>query len=282
MTVFFFVVGLESRREIHLGELSELRRATLPLAVAFGGMLAPALIFLALNVGRESIVGWAVPTATDIAFAVGALALLGKRVTPAMRVLLLALAVIDDVGAIVVIALFYSAEISSLGFVVVGIGVLLILALHSLGIRSPVPYILPGITVWAGMYLSGIHPTLAGVIVGMMTPVTAELGREAVSPVERLEHLLHGWVALLIMPVFAFANAGLTVGEISISGEALWVFLGITIGLTVGKPAGILALSWLAVRFGAAALRTGWVGARLLLWESLAASGSQCRCSLRS
>ena len=256
MTIFFFVVGLEIRREIHMGELSKIRSAALPLAAAFGGMLAPALIFLALNMGSESVVGWAVPTATDIAFAVGALALLGKRVAPAMRVLLLALAVIDDVGAIVVIALFYSAEISAMGFAVVGIGVLLILALQSLGIRSPVPYILPGITVWAGMYLSGIHPTLAGVIVGMMTPVTARFG-EALSPVERLEHLLHGCVAFVIMPVFAFANAGVTVGDISISGQGLWVFLGITIGLTVGKPIGILTLSWLAVRSGAAALPNG-------------------------
>jgi NhaA family Na+:H+ antiporter len=259
MTIFFFVVGLEIRREIHLGELSELRKATLPLAAAFGGMLAPALIFLALNVGRESVVGWAVPTATDIAFAVGALALLSKRVAPAMRVLLLALAVIDDVGAIVVIALFYSAEISATGFAVVAIGVLLILALQSLGIRSPVPYILPGIAVWAGMYISGIHPTLAGVIVGMMTPVTPRPG-EAISPVERLEHLLHGWVAFVIMPVFAFANAGVTVGALSISGDGLRVFLGIAIGLTVGKPVGILALSWIAVRFGLAALphAVGW------------------------
>jgi NhaA family Na+:H+ antiporter len=294
MTVFFFVVGLEIRREIHAGELSEIRRAALPLAAALGGMLAPALIFLALNIGRPSAVGWAVPMATDIAFAVGALALLGKRVAPALRILLLALAVIDDVGAIVVIAVFYSSEISALGFAVLGIGIFVIRALQILGVRSPVAYIGPGIIIWAGAYMGGIHPTLAGVIVGMMTPPTAWFGtqrfldqtetrirslrsrgirnhndllpqldrlqvanREAVSPVERLQHLLHGWVAFGIMPLFAFANAGVPLGEISISGDALWVFLGVMLGLTVGKPVGILAVSWMAARSGLAALPNG-------------------------
>jgi NhaA family Na+:H+ antiporter len=294
MTVFFFLVGLEIRREIHAGELSEVRRAALPLAAALGGMLAPALIYLALNAGRASASGWAVPMATDIAFAVGVLALLGKRVAPALRILLLALAVIDDVGAIVVIALFYSTDLSALGFVVLGFGILLILIMQLLGVRSPVAYIVPGITVWAGAYIGGIHPTLAGVIVGFLTPVKAWYGgerfldqleakvrslrsggmpeqqqllphldklqvanREAVSPVERLQHLLHGWVAFGIMPLFAFANAGVPLGDISLKGDALWVFLGITIGLVIGKPVGILALSRLATRSGAAALPRG-------------------------
>ena len=294
MTVFFFLVGLEIRREIHAGELSEIRRAALPLAAALGGMLAPALIYLALNTGRTSVNGWAVPMATDIAFAVGVLALLGKRVAPALRILLLALAVIDDVGAIVIIALFYSADLSALGFAVLGLGMLLILLMQLLGVRSSAAYIVPGMTVWAGAYIGGIHPTLAGVIVGFMTPVKAWYGaerfldqleakvrslrssgvpdqqellphldrlqvanREAVSPVERLQHLLHGWVAFGIMPLFAFANAGVPLGEVSIRGDALWVFLGVTIGLTVGKPIGILALSWLAARSGVAALPSG-------------------------
>jgi NhaA family Na+:H+ antiporter len=294
MTVFFFLVGLEIRREMHAGELSEVRRAALPLAAALGGMLVPALIYLAFNTGRTSVTGWAVPMATDIAFAVGVLALMGKRVTPALRILLLALAVIDDVGAIVVIALFYSTELSILGFAILGLGIVLILVWQTLGVRSPIAYIVPGITVWAGAYIGGIHPTLAGVIVGFMTPVKAWYGaerfldqievkvrslrssglpdqdkllpqldkmqfanREAVSPVERLQHILHGWVAFGIMPLFAFANAGVPLGEISMKGDALWVFLGITIGLTVGKPAGILALSWLATRSGAAALPGG-------------------------
>jgi NhaA family Na+:H+ antiporter len=294
MTVFFFVVGLEIRREIHAGELSEARRAALPLAAALGGMLVPALIFLSLNMGRESATGWAVPMATDIAFAVGVLALLGKRVAPALRILLLALAVIDDVGAIVVIAMFYSSELAAPGFALLGIGVLAIFTLQVLGVRSSGAYVGPAITVWAGAYLGGIHPTLAGVTVGFMTPVRAWYGaasfldqtearvralrsngvaddrellphldqmrvanREAVSPVERLQHQLHAWVAFGIMPLFAFANAGVPIGQISFDGDAVWVFLGVAIGLTIGKPAGILAVSWLAARAGAAALPSG-------------------------
>jgi NhaA family Na+:H+ antiporter len=291
MTIFFFVVGLEIRREIHAGELSDVRRAALPVAAAVGGMLVPALIFFALNSGRTSAIGWAIPMATDIAFAVGALALLGKRVAPALRILLLALAVIDDVGAIIVIALFYSTDSSALGFAILGVGILVILMLQILGVRSPLAYIAPGIAIWSGAYLGGIHPTLAGVIVGFMTPVRTWYGaeglidqmeakvltlrtdgvpeqrdllphldrlrvanREAVSPVERLQYQLHGWVAFGIMPLFAFANAGVPMTEISIREDALWVFLGVTIGLMVGKPVGILALSWLATRFNAAAL----------------------------
>ena len=264
MTVFFFVVGLEIRREIHAGELSEIRRAALPLAAALGGMLVPALIFYSLNVHRASAVGWAVPMATDIAFAVGALALLGKRVTPALRILLLALAVIDDVGAIVVIALFYSADLAGLGFVVLGLGILATFVMQILGVRSTVAYIAPGTVVWAGAYIAGIHPTLAGVVMGFMTPATAWYGvdeflhktetrrhslrskgtagdrtllsdpetlklanREAESPVERLQQMLHGWVAFGIMPFFAFANAGVPLGQISFGGDAKWVFWGV-------------------------------------------------------
>jgi Na+:H+ antiporter, NhaA family len=294
MTIFFFVVGLEIRREIHSGELSEIRRAALPLVAAVGGMLVPALTFLVMNHGRESEIGWAIPMATDIAFAVGALVLLGKRVAPALRILLLALAVIDDVGAILVIALFYSSDMAAIGFAVLGLGILVILTLQILGVRSPWAYLLPSLGVWAGAYVGGIHPTLAGVIVGFMTPVTAWYGaerfldqtearirslritgvsdrqtllphldklrvvnREAVAPVERLQHAMHRWVAFGIMPLFAFANAGVPLGQISFEGDALWVFVGVVVGLMVGKPVGILGLSWLSTRLGAAVLPTG-------------------------
>ena len=294
MTIFFFVVGLEIRREIHAGELSDFRRAALPIAAALGGMIVPAVIFLGLNQGRVSVVGWAVPMATDIAFAVGALALLGKRVAPALRILLLALAVIDDVGAILVIALFYSSELSLLGFALLGVGVLLISSLQIIGVRFPLAYVIPSVAVWAGAYVGGIHPTLAGVIIGFMTPVRPWYGpqrfihhaqaqvqsirhygvedqraslphldnlqvvaREAVAPVERLQHLLHGWVAFGIMPLFAFANAGVLLGGVSLHGGALWVFLGVTIGLLLGKPLGIFTASWAAVRLGFAALPNG-------------------------
>jgi NhaA family Na+:H+ antiporter len=294
MTIFFFVVGLEIRREIHHGELSELRRAALPLAAAVGGMLIPACIFAALNLGGESIKGWGIPMATDIAFAVGVLTLLGSRVPPALRILLLALAVIDDVGAILVIAIFYSSGFVPMGFLVLGVGLVAILAMQMLGVRSPWAYVPPAGVVWAGAYAAGIHPTLAGVAVGLMTPVRAWFGREkfieqadasvaalrehedsderallphldhvnrarreAVSPVERIQHALHGWVAFGAMPLFALANAGVSLGDASFSGESLLVFLGVVVGLVVGKPVGILAFSWIATRFGIAALPRG-------------------------
>lgn len=306
MTIFFFVVGLEIRREIHRGELSELRRAALPLAAAFGGMATPALIFLAFNYGRPSAVGWGVPMATDIAFAVGVLALLGKRVAPALRILLLALAVIDDVGAIVVIAIFYAAGFSASGALVAATGVAAILLMQKLGVRSPWAYVVPAMVLWAGALWAGVHPTLAGVVVGLMTPVRAWYGagrflevaesnvtalrakevepdehdllphldalddarREAVSPVDRLLHLLHRWVAYGVMPLFALANAGVPLGEASLEGDGLRVFLGVTLGLVLGKLMGVVGLSWLARRAGLTALPTG-VG-----WKEVAVVGS--------
>lgn len=284
MTFFFFVVGLEIRREMQHGELSEVRRAALPLVAAVGGMVVPALIYLAFNHGRPASVGWGVPMATDIAFAVGVLALLGKRVAPALRILLLALAVIDDVGAILVIALFYSSDIQVFGFFVLGAGALGITAMQLIGVRSALAYVVPGAVVWAGTYAAGIHPTLAGVIVGLMTPVRAWLGvdhffefierarhgverylgqgtiderellpqldelstarREAISPVDRLQHALHGWVAYGIMPLFALANAGVPLGNAVFDEAGVRVFAGIALGLVLGKPLGILGLSW--------------------------------------
>lgn len=306
MTIFFFVVGLEIRREIHRGELSQPRRAALPLAAALGGMLVPAALFLAFNAGRSTASGWGIPMATDIAFAVGVLTLLGKRVPPGMRVLLLSLAVIDDVGAILVIALFYSSGFSAAGFAFMGAGVAAVLAMQALGVRRPWLYVPAGVLVWAGSYAAGIHPTLAGVVVGLLTPVRAWFGRrgfvehagasveavrtsdeaadddadegadaadddalhghldradrarrEAVSPALRLERTLHGWVAFGVMPLFALANAGVSLGDASLSGDALWVFLGVSAGLVVGKPLGVVGASWLAARTRLATLPGG-------------------------
>jgi NhaA family Na+:H+ antiporter len=285
MTVFFFVVGLEIRREIYRGELSELGRAALPLVAALGGMLAPAAIYLVLNRGGGGARGWGVPMATDIAFAVGVLALLGKRVPPALRILLLALAVIDDVGAILVIAIFYSGGLGVAGLAVAAGAILAVLLLQKLGVRSSWAYAPAGVVLWAGVYAAGVHPTVAGVALGLLTPARTWLGRqhfvgranatldalegdaigedkallsqlddlksagrEAVSPAERLEHALHGWVAFAIMPLFALANAGVSVGQASVNGEGLAVFLGVALGLMLGKPAGILAFCWLAAR----------------------------------
>lgn len=292
MVIFFFVVGLEIRREIYAGELSELRRAALPLAAALGGMLLPALIYTGLNLGRATAGGWGVPMATDIAFAVGVLALLGDRVAPALRILLLSLAVIDDLGAILVIAFFYSDGISLAGVGVTALGVASIWGLQAIGVRSPLLYVPSGLVAWAGSYAAGVHPTIAGVVVGMLTPVRAWLGpqvladaaegaarearallakgaghvhlsplqeaaRESVSPAERLQHALHPWVAFAIMPLFAFANAGVSLGSLQLEGDGMRVFLGVFLGLLVGKAVGVFALSRLAVAAHLAALPRG-------------------------
>ncbi len=298
MVIFFFVVGLEIRREIHQGELSELRRATLPIGAAIGGMVAPALIYLAFNHGRESASGWGVPMATDIAFAVGVLTLLGSRVPSALRVLLLALAIIDDIGAILVIALFYSSGIQVAGLAVALGGVLGTLALQRIGVRQVAVYIVPGLVVWAGMLSAGIHPTIAGVIMGLLTPAKSWFGekgflheardaidefshkskspggsdhelmpplgrldtarREAVAPVLRLESALHPWVAYGIMPIFALSNAGVSVGEVDLAGaETAVVALGVTLGLALGKPLGIVLFSLAVVKLGLCALPRG-------------------------
>jgi len=297
MVVFFFVVGLEIRREIHEGELSEPRRAALPVAAALGGMIAPALIYAAVNRGTPAQRGWGVPMATDIAFAVGVLALLGKRVPAAVRVLLLALAIIDDIGAIVVIAVFYSSGFSLTGVVVAGSGVALVLLMRGLGVRRTAAYLAPGVVVWAGILMTGVHPTIAGVILGLLTPArawygttgflvvarsaigdfrdradrardhhelldplarVAEAGREAVAPVIRVEAALHPWVAYGIMPLFALANAGVDLHGVDLHAPSTArVALGVVAGLVVGKPIGVVAASLLAERAGIAARPRG-------------------------
>jgi NhaA family Na+:H+ antiporter len=252
MTIFFLVVGLEIRRDMHDGELSDLRRAALPLIAALGGMLAPAAIYAALNAGRSGIHGWGIPVATDIAFAVGVLTLLSRRVVPALRIMLLALAVIDDIGAIVVIALFYSAGIAPGGLAIAAAGVAAVALLKGIGVRNAAIYVVPGIAVWAGLYAAGIHPSLAGVVLGLLTPVrawSAAEGREPVSPAAGVQHRLHPWVAYGIMPVFALANAGVALGGASLSGDACFVFLGVSLGLFIGKPVGILLACLLARRW---------------------------------
>ncbi|MEO8703924.1 MAG: Na+/H+ antiporter NhaA [Kofleriaceae bacterium] len=282
MTIFFLVVGLEIRREMFEGELQTLRRAALPLLAALGGMLVPAAIYFALNAGKAGAAGWAIPMATDIAFAVGVLTLLGSRVPNQLRVLLLALAVIDDIGAILVIAIFYSAGIEVQGFVIFAIGIAGVLAMRAAAVRATVLYLVPGVVVWAGLYVAGIHPTLAGVVLGLLTPVLPWFGpsgfaettkeqldgldegdragllgrldainaarKEAVSPVERLIHALHPWVAFGVMPVFALANAGVPLGGAQLSGDGWWIFAGVIAGLALGKPIGIAGASLLGSR----------------------------------
>jgi len=308
MTIFFFVVGLEIRREMHGGELSDLRRAALPIVAAIGGMLVPAGLYLAFNHGRASQPGWGVPMATDIAFAVGVLTLLSTRVTPALKVLLLALAVIDDIGAIVVIALFYSAGIDTGGLGMVALGVAGVLVLQQFAVRATFAYVGPGVVVWAGLLEAGIHPTLAGVLLGLMTPARAWLGRqgfadsardhalrveasaeshevlasldeierarrEAVSPVEHLQHLLHPWVAFGIMPLFALANAGVELGGADLEGAGLWCLVGIVLGLAVGKPLGVLAASYGFAAAGVATIPRGTTRSGVLVVGVVAGIG---------
>jgi len=260
--VFFFVVGLEIKRELHSGELSDRRRAALPALAALGGMLAPAGIYLLFNAGTPAADGWGVPMATDIAFAVGALTLLGKRVPPALRILLLALAVIDDLGAIIVIALFYSGGIKLAALGVAGAGILLILLMQKLRFRSPWAYVIPGIVIWAGTLASGVHPTIAGVAIGLCTPVRAPSGQDGPSPAERVQQALHRWVAFGIMPVFALVNAGVSVGDARLTDGGATLLIGVVVGLAVGKPIGVMCASWIAVRAGVAALPAGvrWSG----------------------
>lgn len=248
MTIFFFVVGMEIRRETHQGELSEWRRAALPAVAAVGGMVVPALLYLAVAGGTATRSGWGIPMATDIAFAVGILALLGRRVPPALRVLLLALAVIDDLGAILVIALFYSAGIAWSGVAVAAAGVGCLFAFRAMGLRRPVAYVVPAVVVWIGIYSAGIHPTIAGVVVGLLTPV---------SHAKTLIHSLHGWVAFGVMPIFAVANAGVALGGVSLEPDASRATWGVVAGLLLGKPAGVLVASFVALRTGIAAFPAG-------------------------
>jgi NhaA family Na+:H+ antiporter len=241
MTVFFLVVGLEIRHEMRYGALSDARIATLPIIAAVAGVLTPALIYLLLNTAPITRAGWAVPTATDIAFAVGILSLLGKRVPPVLRLLLLTLAIIDDIVAIIIIATAYSRSMEFSGFVLAGCGTLAVWLMQRLKVRSRPAYLLPGLLLWVGLMRAGIHPTLAGVILGMLAPATAASSH--------LLRRLHPWVAYAIMPLFALANAGVDLSALSFSGGgAFGVKMGIILGLVLGKPLGIVLASAVAVR----------------------------------
>ncbi len=261
MTVFFLVVGLEIRRELHDGSLSDPRVATLPIIAAVGGVLVPALLYVVINRDPATRGGWAIPTATDIAFAVGILSLVGRGVPPALRMLLLTLAIIDDIVAILVIAFFYSGGLDYGALLLVAGAVLLVFLMHWLRIRRARFYLLPGALAWYGMLRAGMHPTLAGVILGLLTPATADFGRyratdpDAVAPVHEVEAMLHPYVAFGIMPLFALANAGVSLAGIDLSaGQPLTVAAGVVAGLVLGKPVGIALAASAAVGLGLCAL----------------------------
>jgi len=255
MAVFFMLVGLEVKREIAEGGLSKPSRAALPVIAALGGMAGPALIYAAFNWGdARALRGWAIPTATDIAFALGVLSLLGSRVPPSLRLFLLAVAIIDDLGAILIIALFYTAELSWTALILAGAAIAILVGLNVLGVARRAPYILIGVFLWVCVLKSGIHATLAGVVVGMTVPLRS--GRAA-SPLLRLEHDLHPWVAFGVLPAFAFANAGVRLAGITLADLIDPVELGIAFGLFLGKQLGIAGSIWAATRLGIGALPEG-------------------------
>jgi NhaA family Na+:H+ antiporter len=278
MTLFFFVVGLEIKREAVLGELRDPQKALLPIVAALGGMVAPAVIYFVLVAGPDARRGWAVPTATDIAFVVGILTLLGPRVPHGLKVLLLTLAIADDIGAVLVIAVAYNAGFAgaALGLAFAGLG--LVVLMQWLGFRSTLPYVVVGAGVWLALLASGVHPTLAGVALGLLTPtrglsrsvpidVVSDLSSrllgleggargepEPVSPLDRLTQALHPWVAFGVMPLFALANAGVVVLVGLLWEPVAWAT---ALALFLGKPLGIISFSWLAVRLGLARLPEG-------------------------
>jgi NhaA family Na+:H+ antiporter len=252
MAVFFFLVGLEIKRELIDGELASWRQVMLPAGAAFGGMVVPAVIFAAINAGDPvALRGWGIPMATDIAFALGILVLLGSRVPASLKVFLTAVAIIDDLGAILVIAFFYTADLSLPMLLAAGTGGLVLLTLNRLRVNAIGPYVVVGLVIWVCVLKSGIHATLAGVVTALAIPMSDGKGG---SPLQTAEHALHPWVAYLVLPVFAFANAGVYLGDVSVATLLQSVPLGIAAGLLVGKFTGVLGASWLLIRFAGASL----------------------------
>jgi NhaA family Na+:H+ antiporter len=252
MALFFFVVGLEIKRELVLGELRDRRTASLPVAAALGGMLVPALIYLAVNAGGPGGRGWGIPMATDIAFALAVLALAGSRAPRALKLFLLTLAIVDDIGAILVIALFYSDHISVGWLLEAGAIAVLIVVLRRVGLTHPAWYVVPAALLWWGTYESGVHATIAGVVLGLLTP-TGDVGGRPV--LATLEARLHPWSSFVVVPLFALANAGIVFTADGLhqaaTGAVAW---GVLLGLVVGKPVGILGATALARRVGLGSL----------------------------
>lgn len=256
MTVFFFVVGLELKRELLEGELSDSRQVVLPAIGALGGMLIPAAIYVFFNWGDPlALKGWAIPAATDIAFALGILALLGSRVPLSLKIFLTSLAIFDDIGAIIIIAMFYTAKISVTALLIVVFCILVLTLYNRTGVQSKSLYIVTGIIMWAATLKSGVHATLAGVILAMFIPLRGQT--PAMSPLKELEHDFHKLVAFFVLPWFAFANAGLDFSGLTLEKAMHGVPLGIAAGLFFGKQAGIFGFCWLAIKMNVTKLPTG-------------------------
>ena len=298
MAVFFFVIGLELKREFMDGELSSVRNASLPMAAALGGMVIPALIYVMVNLGTDSMRGWGIPMATDIAFALALLSMAGKHIPSSVKVFLSALAVADDLGAVLVIAFFYTAGVN---FTALGVAIIFLMVLvagNRMGIRSSAFYLVVGICVWLGFLVSGVHATLAGVLVAFTIPAATRINEEVYSsnlkklthefeheipnnstlttpaqhktiqhvknlslaaetPLQKIEHALHPWVAFFIMPLFALSNSGIIIGADFFSSVINPVSIGVTLGLVIGKFLGIFGFTWLMVKFGLGSLPKG-------------------------
>ncbi len=310
MAIFFFTVGLEIKRELLVGELSSMQKASLPIAGAIGGMVAPALFYVIFNLGGEGANGWGIPMATDIAFVVGIMALLGPRIPLTLKIFVLALAIADDIGAVLVIAVFYTAEISITALIIAGIVLVTLIILSRLGTKSLIPYTVLGIILWLAFLKSGVHATIAGVLLAFTIPASSRYNTNEFSdrvknlikkfdetgdhwknvlnnserqdhvhsiensceriltPLQRFEHNLHPWVAFFIIPVFALANAGVTLAGLDILGALFSpVSLGIIVGLFIGKQLGIFAFSFVAVKMKLASLPEG------VNWKNLYGAG---------
>ena len=263
MAVFFFVVGLEIKREVLAGELASVKQASLPAVAALGGMIVPALIYVAFNHADPiALRGWAIPTATDIAFALGILMLLGARVPASLKVFLTAVAIIDDLGAIVVIAAFYTAQLSLPMLAAAGGGIVLLVLLNRAKVMNIGPYVVIGLVIWVCVLKSGIHATLAGVVTAMAIPLNDDNAADNAagkggSPLETAEHALHPWVAFVVLPVFAFVNAGVNLAGVSLGTLAQGIPLGIALGLVLGKAVGVFGAAWLLMRVTGAGLPAG-------------------------
>ncbi len=250
MAVFFFLVGLEVKREVLTGQLSQPSQIVLPGVAAIGGMVVPALVFTYFNAGDEAAMrGWAIPTATDIAFALGVLSLLGSRVPVSLKLFLMTLAIIDDLGAIIIIALFYTVDLSVESLIIATVSMITLILMNRLGVVRIAAYILVGVVLWISVLKSGVHATLAGVVLAFAIPMR-DKKQPGYSPLETLEHALHPWVVFMILPVFAFANAGVSLEGLSIEKLAEPVPMGIMMGLFFGKQIGVFVFSAVAILLG--------------------------------
>ncbi len=259
MAVFFFLIGLEVKREVMEGHLSSVKQVALPGIAAVGGMIVPALVYIIFNKGESfAMNGWAIPTATDIAFALGILSLLGSRVPASLKIFLMALAIIDDLGAIIIIALFYTSELSMLSIGVASASLAVLFILNRMGVAKKAAYILVGIVLWVSVLKSGVHATLAGVALAFFIPLNVKASDgKSFSMSKEMEHDLHYWVAFMILPLFAFVNAGVDLRGISLDEMFGPVPMGIMLGLFIGKQLGVFGFSWLAIKLKLASLPEG-------------------------